>query len=168
MVILAGFILSPCGCRFGAAGDKENDQTPKNPVAVQQPIGNGPGVSAGEKAGDDGVLLGEAQVDDAGALQARLIISLEYFPPSRPNIAALPRCAETLASDLLLGKLVCIDRGGEVDIFAAQVVQECAAGTDKRRIEPQRLLRIENCRHVKIFAFPVNREVRLRVDSPKS
>jgi hypothetical protein len=107
---------------------------------------------------------GQVDLGSDGEVKATLVVSLDYFPVSRPNKATLPRCLNPLPDDFKVGRAVCVQGQGEVDIVARNTIQECFAGTDRIRKSAEAILTLSGCARANIVGYKFDPEVRIHVE----
>jgi hypothetical protein len=149
-------------------GTKKDSEQNQQDVALAHPPERilGSRIKAPDSTSDSNeIIWGQADVDKAGRVKASLVVSLDYFPSSRPNIATLPRCMAPLSDDFELGKIVCLQGSAEIILSAKYVNQECFAGTDKVKKVSQVALKMENCARVSFIGYRFDPEIRLQVDT---
>lgn len=140
-------VLVLASCRLARTGSDPRESGTTQPI-----IGSSGGVQAAGSTSVTGGNQGQViylRLDDDGNLLDRIALRLDYFPPPRPDGAAIPSCHPTLEGDVLIGRLSCAEKSDiAVDISANQVLQQCLISSPAKTVAATRALSLAGCKGV--------------------
>lgn len=138
-------VLVLASCRLARTGSDPHESRTTQPI-----VGSSGGDQAANSTTATGGTPGQVihlRLDDGGNLLDRIALQLDYFPPPRPDGAAIPSCHPPLEGDVIIGRLSCAEKSDiAVDISASQVLQQCLISSPTKTVAATRALSLPGCK----------------------